>query len=135
MKGFLTMLCNVLIVDDSGSTRSVIRQVVRDAGVRDDRIFEAANGQEALALFETTWIDLVLLDINMPVMNGECFARTLRAREDLADVKVLVVTADHNPLRHARLRQIGINGLITKPFRAHDLRTAVLAALPSAQAA
>jgi len=129
------MLCNVLVVDDSSSARAVIRQIVRDAGVCNDRIFEAVNGQEALALFETTWIDLVLLNINMPVMNGECFARTLRAREDLADVKVLVVTADHDPLRHARLRQIGISGMITKPFRAEHLRTAVLAALPAAKAA
>lgn len=127
------MLCNVLIVDDSISARSVIRQVVREAGIRDDRIFEASNGQEALALFEEVWIDLVLLDLNMPVMNGEVFARTLRAREDLDDVRMLVVTAEHSPFRHARLRQIGVDWILTKPFYADHLRDAIRRCLPSAE--
>ncbi len=129
------MLCTVLIVDDSSSTRSIVRAIVRDAGVRDDRIFEATNGQEALAMFEEAWIDLVLLDINMPVMNGECFARTIRAREDLADVKLLVVTAEPSPLRHARLRQIGVEGILAKPFASEQLREAIRLCLPHAAAA
>lgn len=132
--GTSPMHCTVLIVDDSSAARSVIRQVVRETGVRDDRIFEASNGQEALALFEDVWIDLVLLDINMPVMNGEVFARTLRAREDLDDVRMLVVTAEHSPFRHARLRQLGVDWILTKPFYAEHLRDAIRICLPSAEA-
>lgn len=128
-----SLTCTVLIVDDSSAARSVIRRTVRDAGVRDDRIFEACNGQEALALFEEVWIDLVLLDINMPVMNGEVFARTLRAREDLDDVRMVVVTTEHSPFRHARLRQIGVDWILTKPFHADHLRDAIRLCLPSAE--
>ncbi len=127
------MHCTILIVDDSASARTLMRQVAREAGVRDSRIYEASNGQEALALFEEVWIDLVLLDINMPVMNGEVFARTLRGREDLDDVRVLVVTAEHSPFRHARLRQIGVDWILTKPFFADHLLDAIRRCLPSAE--
>ncbi len=127
------MHCTALIVDDSSSARTVMREIVREAGIRDDRIYEAANGQEALALFEEVWIDLVLLDINMPVMNGEVFARTLRAREDLDDVRMLVVTAEHSPFRHARLRHLGVDWILTKPFYADHLRDAIRICLPSAE--
>jgi CheY-like chemotaxis protein len=129
------MLCNVLIVDDSSSARSILRRVVRAAGVRDERIFEAANGQEALALFEDAWIDLVLLDVNMPVMSGECFVRTIRAREDLADLRVIVVTAENSPLRHARLRTLGVTTILTKPFETEALRSAIIGSLPRLDAA
>ena len=128
-----SLTCTVLIVDDSSTTRELIRRRVREAGIRDERIFEACNGQEALALFEEVWIDLVLLDINMPVMNGEVFARTVRAREDLDDVRLLVVTAEHSPLRHARLRQIGVDWILTKPFHAQHLREAIHLCLPGAE--
>jgi two-component system, chemotaxis family, chemotaxis protein CheY len=127
------MHCTALIVDDSGSARSVMREIVREAGLRDDRIYEAANGQEALALLEEVWIDLILLDINMPVMNGEVFARTLRAREDLDDVRMLVVTAEHSPFRHARLRHLGVDWILTKPFYADHLRDAIRVCLPGAE--
>ncbi len=129
------MLCNVLIVDDSSATRSIVRQIVREAGVPDDRIFEAGNGQEALAVFEHAWIDLVVLDLNMPVLDGEAFARTIRARDDLEDVRILVVTSDQSSVRHMRLRAIGVDGILTKPFCADELRSLIRRSLPSANAA
>ncbi|MEY2714359.1 MAG: Chemotaxis protein, partial [Planctomycetota bacterium] len=67
--------CHVLVVDDSPILRTAIKKVVKLAGVPEDRIFEAGNGVEALDVLETVWIDLVLLDLNMPVMDGEQFAR------------------------------------------------------------
>ena len=63
------MSCNVLIVDDSLILRTAIKKVTKLAGVSEDHIFEAGNGQEALDLLETVWVDLVLLDLNMPACN------------------------------------------------------------------
>ena len=65
------MSCNVLIVDDSLILRTAIKKVVKLAGVSEDHIFEAGNGQEAIDLLEAVWVDLVLLDLDMPVMDGE----------------------------------------------------------------
>lgn len=115
------MSCNVLIVDDSAVLRTAIRKVVRLAGVEDDRIHEAGNGKEALELLETVWIDLVLLDLNMPVMDGESFARELRKNPDLADVAVVVVSTESNRDRLQRMRELGVVEMLRKPFEPEDL--------------
>ena len=115
------MNCNVLIVDDSPILRAAIKKVARLAGFADDRIFEAGNGQEALETLETVWIDLVLLDLNMPVMDGEEFARRLRAHPDLGDVEVVVVSTEANRDRLERMRELGVKHTLRKPFQPEDL--------------
>lgn len=96
------MNCNVLIVDDSPILRTAIKKVVRLAGVPDDRIHEAGNGQEALDVLETIWVDLVLLDLNMPVMDGEQFVVELQKRDVISDVAVVVVSTESNKERLQR---------------------------------
>jgi len=115
------MNCNVLIVDDSPILRTAIRKVVRLAGIEDDRIHEAGNGREALDLLETVWVDLVLLDLNMPVMDGEQFAQEVRKNPDLADVAVVVVSTEGNLSRLQRMRDLGVVETLRKPFEPEDL--------------
>jgi len=115
------MNCNVLIVDDSPILRMAIRKVVRLAGIEDDRIHEAGNGREALDVLETVWIDLVLLDMNMPVMDGEQFAIELKKNPDLADVAVVVVSTEANHERLQRMRDLGVMDTLRKPFEPEDL--------------
>lgn len=115
------MNCNVLIVDDSPILRMAIRKVVRLAGIEDDRIHEAGNGREALDVLETVWVDLVLLDLNMPVMDGEQFAVELRKNPDLADVAVVVVSTEGNRDRLQRMRDLGVTEMLRKPFEPEDL--------------
>ena len=64
------MSCNVLIVDDSMSMRAVIRKIIMLSKFDVDSFFEAANGREALKVLASSWVDVVITDINMPVMNG-----------------------------------------------------------------
>lgn len=115
------MNCNVLIVDDSPILRMAIRKVVRLAGIEDDRIHEAGNGREALDVLETVWVDLVLLDLNMPVMDGEQFATELRKNPDLSDVAVVVVSTEGNRDRLQRMRDLGVTDTLRKPFEPEDL--------------
>lgn len=115
------MSCNVLIVDDSPILRKAIKKVVRLAGIEDDRIHEAGNGQEALDILETVWIDLVLLDLNMPVMDGEQFANELRKRPDLSGVAVVIVSTEANKERLDRLKALGVVDSLHKPFEPEDL--------------
>jgi two-component system, chemotaxis family, chemotaxis protein CheY len=115
------MSCNVLIVDDSPILRAAIKKVVRLAGIDDDHIHEAGNGQEALDLLEIVWVDLVLLDLNMPVMDGEQFARKLRQNPDLQDVAVVVVSTEGNRERLQRMRDLGVVEALHKPFEPEDL--------------
>lgn len=115
------MSCNVLIVDDSPILRKAIKKVVKLAGLEEDRIHEAGNGQEALDILETVWIDLVLLDLNMPVMDGEQFAQELRRRPDLDGVAVVIVSTEANKDRLQRLRDLGVIESLHKPFEPEDL--------------
>jgi len=115
------MSCNVMIVDDSPILRKAIKKVVRLAGIEEDRIHEAGNGRDALTILETVWIDLVLLDLNMPVMNGEQFAQELRQRPELQGVAVVIVSTEANKDRLQRLRDLGIVDSLRKPFEPEDL--------------
>lgn len=116
------MNCNVLVVDDSPVLRAAIKKVAKLAGVEEDQIFEAGHGQEALEVLETVWIDLVLLDLNMPVMDGEEFARRVRMNPDLADVAIVVVSTEANRERLDRMRELGTLEVLHKPFEPEDLR-------------
>ena len=65
------MAINVLVVDDSGVMRSMIIKTIRLSGLQLGEIHEAGNGREGLEALNQHWIDLVIADLNMPVMNGE----------------------------------------------------------------
>ena len=123
------MSCNVLVVDDSPILRAAIKKVVKLAGIGEDNIFEAGNGQEALDLLETVWMDLVLLDLNMPVMDGEQFAQELRKRPDLKDVAVVVVSTESNKARLQRMHELGVVEVLHKPFEPEDLRKLIASVL------
>ncbi|MBK7405971.1 MAG: response regulator [Phycisphaerales bacterium] len=115
------MNCNVLIVDDSPILRRAMTKVVKLAGIPEDRIHEAGNGQEALEILETVWVDLVLLDLNMPVMDGEEFARQVHGRDDLGHVAIVVVSTESNRERLDRMKQYGVKETLHKPFEPEDL--------------
>ena len=120
------MSCNLLIVDDSPILRAAIKKVVKLAGLEEDRIFEAGNGQEALELMSTIWVDMVLLDLNMPVMDGEEFAKELRKLPELEDVAVVVVSTESNEDRLNRMRELGVVEVLHKPFEPEDLRKIIV---------
>jgi len=115
------MSCNLLIVDDSPILRAAIKKTSRLAGVKDEHIYEAGNGQEALDMFEEHWIDLVLLDLNMPVMNGEEFVEALRKNEEFKDTAVVVVSTESNKERLSRLKDLGVVASLHKPFEPEEL--------------
>ena len=82
----------------------------------------ASNGEEALALLRANWIDIILTDINMPVMNGEEFLRRVKEDEMLQSIPVLVVSTDGSEHRVQRMMELGAKGYIQKPFSPEELR-------------
>jgi two-component system, chemotaxis family, chemotaxis protein CheY len=106
----------LLIVDDSPVMRSFVRRSIEIAGLPVEEWIEAGHGREALDRLETRGVDLVLTDINMPVLDGEGLIRAMRADERLRDVPVVVVSTDGTELRMARLLELGALGYLRKPF-------------------
>lgn len=115
----------ILIVDDSPLLRATARRAVLQAGVDPSQIREAPNGQEALDALRSEAADLVLLDINMPIMDGFQFVEEKAKDPDLKDVKVALVTTEGNQKRLARMTELGVEHYLRKPFEPEELRTLV----------
>ena len=119
------MAFNVLVVDDSAVMRAMIARVVRLSGVPLGEMYEAGDGAEGLRVVAEQWVDLVLLDINMPVMNGEEMLRRLRARPETASLPVIVVSTESSETRVHALEELGV-AFVHKPFAPEDLRDTIL---------
>jgi two-component system chemotaxis response regulator CheY len=119
------MAFNVLVVDDSAVMRAMIARVIRMSGVPLAEIHEAGNGAEGLQRLREHWVDLVLLDVNMPVMNGEEMLRRLRADPETAALPVIIVSTESSETRVHALEELGV-AFIHKPFAPEELRATIL---------
>lgn len=115
------MSLNVLVVDDSEVMRKVIIRCLEMSGVALGQVHEAANGREGLDRLERFWIDLALIDINMPVMDGEEMIATLRRDDATRDLPVIVISTEGSQPRIARLAAHGVK-FIHKPFSPEAVR-------------
>ena len=115
------MSYNVLIVDDSRSMRKVLWKTLRLSGFELGECLEASNGQEALDILESKWIDLILSDVHMPVMDGVGFLQSLREKNICSDTPVVFVTTEANEDRLKQLMDLGASGYIRKPFRPEEI--------------
>jgi two-component system chemotaxis response regulator CheY len=93
------------------------------SGFETGACFEANNGKEALEILETEWVDVVLTDINMPVMNGHEFVQALAGSEALRSIPVIVVSTDRTEDRVREMIALGAKGYVKKPFQPEELRT------------
>ncbi len=118
------MAVNLLIVDDSSVMRSMIAKTVAMSGLKVGEIHQAANGQEGLEQLGNHWIDLVLVDINMPVMNGEEMIRQMKQDPALRDTPIIVVSTEGSSQRIDNLLGQGVK-FIHKPFSPELFRDTV----------
>lgn len=109
------MELNLLIVDDSSITRAMIIKTLKMTGLPLGNVYQASNGWEGLSLLEKHDVDLALVDINMPVMNGEEMIESLRSNAKWSALPVIVVSTEGSQTRIERLHQLNA-GFIHKPF-------------------
>ena len=119
------MALNILIVDDSETVRAVIDKTLRLAQVQVGQLLEAANGQEALDTLKDHWVDLVLCDINMPVMGGVEMIARMREDDLLKDIPVVVVSTEGSKTRIDNLLAQGVHAYVRKPFTPERIREVV----------
>ncbi len=120
------MALELMIVDDSPVTRKMVRRAIGLAGLEIAAVHEAGNGQEALDGLRKHRVDLVLVDINMPVMNGMELVERMSQDPVLAKVPVVIVATPMSEQRVERLLDIGARAYLAKPFRPEALRDLVL---------
>lgn len=119
------MAFNLLIVDDSSIVRKILIKTIGLSNIEVNSIVEAENGQEALEKINSNWVDLIFLDINMPVMNGVEFLEKIRNDKNLKETPVIIVSTEGSRDRIEYLEKLGISAYLRKPTTPEDLSTVV----------
>ncbi|HMH67184.1 MAG TPA: response regulator [Pinirhizobacter sp.] len=115
-------MARILAVDDSASMRSMVAFTLRGAG---HDVEEAENGQLAVDAAKGRKFDLVLADVNMPVMDGIAMVRELRCLAEYKGVPILMLTTESHPERKQEGKAAGATGWLVKPFDPDQLLATV----------
>jgi two-component system chemotaxis response regulator CheY len=110
----------VLIVEDSATTRSMIRAIIEEFDELET--VEAASGFEALKQLPAQEVDLVVTDINMPDINGLELINFIRKDERYVNIPIIIISTERSEEDKKRGVALGANAYITKPFKPNDLQ-------------
>jgi two-component system chemotaxis response regulator CheY len=116
----------VLIVDDSSFARTMLKNNLRDLSFW--KILEAANGKSAQDLMQGDEqaqdpVQLVIIDLHMPEVNGLAFLRWLRGHESFKEIPVIIVTSSQEKSEVFEAGKLGVSHYIVKPFDVDTLKT------------
>jgi two-component system chemotaxis response regulator CheY len=106
----------ILIADDSGMARLFIRQCVEIGAGCEVEVIEVENGQQAFARLKADEFDLLVTDLNMPVLDGRELIRRVRADTNLRQVAILVISSSGNSARRDELLALGATVVLRKPI-------------------
>jgi len=123
------MAIRALIVDDSSVMRKIVERCLRQAGMDLGQVLEASNGAEALALVSENTCDLILSDINMPVMDGLEFVRHLKEVESTKNIPIVMITTEGGEKSVLEALSLGAKGYIRKPFTPDQVKEHVIPVL------
>jgi two-component system, chemotaxis family, chemotaxis protein CheY len=122
------MALNILVVDDSAMMRKMVIRTLKLGGLPVATLHEAGDGAEALSILGSTPIDLLMMDINMPIMTGLEALSKARASPKLAQLPIIMVSTEGSDIRVEEIRRMGAS-FLRKPFTPESLVDAVLTAI------
>lgn len=109
---------HILIVEDDSDNIALLRLLLERQGYQ---VSLALNGEQGLHKVRTLYPDLVVLDLDMPVMDGWSVLRKIKTNTHVRHIPVIVVTAHLMPDEKERALQAGASGYVLKPFTVQDL--------------
>jgi len=115
-----------LIVDDSSVMRKIVARSLRQAGIEMEQVLEAGDGAEALGVLRENRVDLILCDINMPVMDGLEFVKQMSTVENGKGVPVVMITTEGSESHVVEALSCGARGYIRKPFTPDQVKEHVV---------
>ena len=121
----------VMVVDDSTLARKHICRVLTNMGIV--RITEAVDGKQAAEIFSGSQeeFDLIITDLNMPVMDGQALIQYIRQDLNNAIIPILMVTSEHNETRLSNVQKAGVSGICDKPFDPQTVKEMLFRVLES----
>lgn len=111
-------MAKILAVDDSASMRQMVSFTLKGAG---HEVVEAADGKQALDKAKGAQVDLVLSDVNMPVMDGIELVKALRALPNYKFTPILMLTTESTGDKKMEGKRAGATGWLVKPFNPEQL--------------
>jgi len=123
----------ILIVDDSSMMRAMIKRVVKLTNVPVEEILEAGDGAQALSLLEAHDVQLLLTDINMPVMNGADLLRRVATNDRWRRLTRVVISTDGSTARREEAAELSVRCYLKKPFSPEVLRDVLTDAAQAAR--
>jgi|SRR6185369_4011807 len=120
------MSIKAMIVDDSSVMRKIVERSLRQAGLDISKVLEAGNGAEALGVLQTETVDLILSDINMPVMDGIEFIRQVQGKTPPVEAPIVMITTEGSESHVVQALQLGAKGYIRKPFTPDQVKEHVI---------
>ncbi len=120
------IMANVLIVDNEAAVRTMLEEMLRSEG---HRAFSAAGASEAKATLDQHLIEVVVLDIYMPEMNGLALMKMIR--ETYENLETILISGRHTRDAETTAKRFGAISFLTKPFTRSDLCSAVSEAAES----
>jgi two-component system, sensor histidine kinase and response regulator len=112
----------ILLAEDNPVNQEVAARMLRRRG---HQVTVVSNGREAVKAVERGHFDLVLMDVQMPVLDGVAATREIRSLPDHQSLRILALTAHALPDEQKQCLNAGMNGHIPKPFRPHELFSAI----------
>jgi len=112
----------IMIVDDSASVRQMVSNTLTDGGYD---VVEATDGQNALETFKQAPADLVISDLNMPVMDGIELVRQLRGLPGYRFLPIIMLTTESQDAKKQEGRAAGASGWLVKPFKPEQILSVV----------
>ncbi|MCF7947637.1 MAG: response regulator [Spirochaetia bacterium] len=109
-------LDKIMIVDDSATSRMIIKRCFQMAGYQDSTFIEAEDGLKALSNLNRNAVDLVVTDLNMPKMDGATFIKKLRLIDKTKQLPVLIVSSMGNERLETELEDKDVMGILRKPL-------------------
>ena len=119
------MAINILVVDDSAVMRSMIIKTIKNTGIEVGEVHQASNGAEGLEVVDSNWLDLLFIDVNMPIMDGMEMLEKVRQNPITMDMPVLIVSTESNTER-IKIIDEQYAGFVHKPFTPEVLKEKIL---------
>ncbi len=116
------MARTILTVDDSRSVRQMVGFTLREQGFD---VLEAADGQEALDLLGSRKVDMVITDLNMPIVDGIAMIKGARSLPDCRFIPIVMLTTESQDNKKQEGKAAGATGWIVKPFQPAQLTSVV----------
>lgn len=115
----------IVIADDANLARMYIQKCLEIAGPQDAKFEGASNGKEALELIKKEKTDLLVTDLNMPIMDGLTLLKWIKSNPLLKDTPVIVITSVSNVSKNLELQKFGAHKVLSKPITPAIIHNAI----------